>query len=48
VIRASGSISRVRSPLSVPGSSGIIAEQFIEKIRRVRGIHDLTITIYLI
>lgn len=36
VIRASGSISRVRSPLSVPGSSGIIAEQFIEKIRRVR------------
>ncbi|KAE8099775.1 hypothetical protein FH972_017729 [Carpinus fangiana] len=35
VIRASGSISRVRSPLSVPGS-GIIAEQFIEKIRNVR------------
>ncbi|XP_059644831.1 serine protease SPPA, chloroplastic isoform X1 [Cornus florida] len=35
VIRASGSISRVRSPLSVP-SSGIIGEQFIEKIRSVR------------
>ena len=47
VIRASGSISRVRGPLSVPGS-GIIAEQFIEKIRNVRGIHDLAITIYLI
>lgn len=36
VIRASGSISRVRSPLSLP-SSGIIGEQFIEKIRQVRG-----------
>jgi ClpP class serine protease len=47
VIRASGSISRVRSPLSGPGSA-IIAEQFIEKIRSVRGIHDLIITIYLI
>ncbi|XVF54515.1 hypothetical protein PTKIN_Ptkin05aG0186600 [Pterospermum kingtungense] len=35
VIRASGSISRVRSPLSTP-SSGIIAEQIIEKIRSVR------------
>ncbi|KAG7944359.1 hypothetical protein I3843_15G096900 [Carya illinoinensis] len=35
LIRASGSISRVRSPLSVP-SSGITAEQFIEKIRSVR------------
>ncbi|OMO63171.1 Peptidase S49, partial [Corchorus capsularis] len=35
VIRASGSISRVRSPLSSP-SSGIIAEQIIEKIRSVR------------
>ncbi|KAH9627542.1 hypothetical protein KSS87_008397 [Heliosperma pusillum] len=35
VIRASGSISRVRGPLSTP-SSGIIAEQFIEKIRSVR------------
>ncbi|KAJ4960836.1 hypothetical protein NE237_020746 [Protea cynaroides] len=35
VIRASGSISRVRSPLSIP-SSGIIGEQFIEKIRSVR------------
>ncbi|KAK8507050.1 hypothetical protein V6N13_069843 [Hibiscus sabdariffa] len=34
VIRASGSISRVRSPLST--SSGIIAEQIIEKIRSVR------------
>ncbi|XP_052142672.1 serine protease SPPA, chloroplastic [Oryza glaberrima] len=35
VIRASGSITRTRSPLSVP-SSGIIAEQLIEKIRTVR------------
>ncbi|XP_021286762.1 serine protease SPPA, chloroplastic isoform X2 [Herrania umbratica] len=35
VIRASGSISRVRSPLNAP-SSGIIAEQIIEKIRSVR------------
>lgn len=35
VIRASGSISRVRGPFSTPGS-GIIAEQFIEKIRSVR------------
>ncbi|XP_039040286.1 serine protease SPPA, chloroplastic [Hibiscus syriacus] len=34
VIRASGSISRVRSPLST--NSGIVAEQIIEKIRRVR------------
>lgn len=36
VIRASGSISRTRSPLSVSGS-GIIGEQLIEKIRSVRG-----------
>lgn len=36
VIRASGSISRTRGPLSSPGS-GIIAEQLIEKIRSVRG-----------
>ena len=36
VIRASGSISRVRSPFSIPGS-GITSEQFIEKIRSVRG-----------
>ncbi|XP_031105694.1 serine protease SPPA, chloroplastic [Ipomoea triloba] len=35
VIRASGSISRVRGPFSV-SSSGIIAEQFIEKIRSAR------------
>ncbi|KAJ4763900.1 hypothetical protein LUZ62_074275 [Rhynchospora pubera] len=35
VIRASGSISRTRGPLSSPGS-GIIAEQLIEKIRSVR------------
>ncbi|XP_022135407.1 serine protease SPPA, chloroplastic [Momordica charantia] len=35
VIRAGGSITRVKSPLSVP-SSGIIGEQFIEKIRSVR------------
>ncbi|KAJ4713276.1 serine protease SPPA, chloroplastic [Melia azedarach] len=35
VIRASGSISRVRSPLSL-SSSGIIGEQLIEKIRSVR------------
>ena len=36
VIRASGSISRVKSPFSIPGSS-ITSEQFIEKIRSVRG-----------
>ncbi|XP_022885616.1 serine protease SPPA, chloroplastic-like [Olea europaea var. sylvestris] len=35
IIRASGSISRTPSPLSVSGS-GIIAEKFIEKIRSVR------------
>ncbi|KAK7304214.1 hypothetical protein RJT34_15337 [Clitoria ternatea] len=35
IIRASGSISRVQSQLSV-SSSGIIAEKFIEKIRSVR------------
>ncbi|AQK55052.1 Serine protease SPPA chloroplastic [Zea mays] len=35
IIRASGSITRTRSPLSAP-SSGIVAEQLIEKIRTVR------------
>ena len=40
VIRASGSISRTRGRLSV-GSSGIVAEQLIEKIRTVRGIYDM-------
>lgn len=35
VIRASGSISRVRGSFSV-SSSGIVAEQFIEKIRSIR------------
>ena len=40
MIRAGGSISRVKSPLSVP-SSGIIGEQFIEKIRSVRGKLDV-------
>ncbi|VFQ80645.1 unnamed protein product [Cuscuta campestris] len=35
LIRASGSISRVRSSFTVPSSS-IIAEQFIEKIRSAR------------
>ncbi|KAL8478749.1 hypothetical protein ACS0TY_030579 [Phlomoides rotata] len=35
IIRASGSISRVRGRLST-SSSGIVAEQFIEKIRTVR------------
>ncbi|KAJ7956530.1 serine protease SPPA, chloroplastic-like [Quillaja saponaria] len=35
IIRASGSISRVKGPLSLPGS-GIIGEQLIEKIRSVR------------
>ncbi|KAK1268512.1 hypothetical protein QJS04_geneDACA006755 [Acorus gramineus] len=35
VIRASGSISRTRSPLSI-SSSGIISEKFIEKIRSVK------------
>ena len=36
VIRASGSISRLKSPSILPGS-GIIAEQLIEKNRSVRG-----------
>lgn len=35
VIRASGSISRVRGRFSI-SSSGIVGEQFIEKIRQVR------------
>lgn len=35
IIRASGSISRVKSPLSLSGS-GIIGEQLIEKIRQAR------------
>ncbi|XP_077237699.1 serine protease SPPA, chloroplastic-like [Tasmannia lanceolata] len=35
IIRASGSISRVRGTFNL-SSSGIIAEQFIEKIRRLR------------
>ncbi|XXG55272.1 hypothetical protein AAC387_Pa03g2974 [Persea americana] len=35
IIRASGSISRVRSPLNL-SSSGVIGEQFIEKIRSVK------------
>lgn len=37
IIRASGSISRVRSPLSVSGS-GIVSEQLIEKIQGARGL----------
>lgn len=40
MIRASGSISRVKGPFSTPGS-GIIAEQFIEKIRSVRGMLNI-------
>ncbi|KAJ3694775.1 hypothetical protein LUZ60_000152 [Juncus effusus] len=35
VIRASGSISRTKGPFSSPGS-GIVADQFIDKIRKVR------------
>ncbi|XP_024170321.1 serine protease SPPA, chloroplastic isoform X1 [Rosa chinensis] len=35
IIRASGSISRVRGSFSLPGSS-IVGEQFIEKIRTIR------------
>ncbi|KAL5724895.1 hypothetical protein ACHQM5_008103 [Ranunculus cassubicifolius] len=35
IIRASGSISRARSPLSI-SSSGITSDKFIEKIRTVR------------
>ncbi|ONK69416.1 uncharacterized protein A4U43_C05F22630 [Asparagus officinalis] len=35
IIRACGNITRARSPLSVP-SSGIIADQLIEKIRSIR------------
>ncbi|PRQ16419.1 putative peptidase S49, ClpP/crotonase-like domain-containing protein [Rosa chinensis] len=37
IIRASGSISRVRGSFSLPGSS-IVGEQFIEKFRSIRGI----------
>ncbi|KAI8528747.1 hypothetical protein RHMOL_Rhmol12G0171300 [Rhododendron molle] len=37
IIRASGSISRVRGSFSV-SSSGIVAEQFIEKIRSIRDV----------
>lgn len=40
IIRASGSISRVKSQLSVSGS-GITSEEFIEKIRTVRGTFDI-------
>lgn len=47
VIRASGSISRVRSPLSL-SSSGIIGEQLIEKIRSVRGILGFVLSLPLI
>ncbi|XP_030521610.2 LOW QUALITY PROTEIN: serine protease SPPA, chloroplastic [Rhodamnia argentea] len=36
VIRASGAITRVKSPTSLPSSSGVIAEQIIEKIQVVR------------
>lgn len=39
IIRASGTISYVKKSLSV-SSSGIIAEQFIQKIRKVRGTLD--------
>ncbi|KAM5571018.1 hypothetical protein ABKV19_011577 [Rosa sericea] len=35
IIRASGSISRVRGSFSLPGSS-IVGEQFVEKIRTIR------------
>ncbi|KAL4185606.1 hypothetical protein AMTRI_Chr10g231500 [Amborella trichopoda] len=35
IIRASGSISRIRGRFSLPGS-GVIGEQFIEKIRNLR------------
>ena len=40
VIRASGSISRVRGPFSTRGT-GIIAEDIIEKIQTVRGTFHL-------
>jgi ClpP class serine protease len=46
IIRASGSITRTRSPLSVP-SSGIIAEQLIEKIRTVRGNFFILVTRFI-
>lgn len=36
IIRTSGTISRTRGPLSLPGSSSIVGEQLIEKIRSVR------------
>lgn len=44
IIRASGSISRVRGRFSTPGSS-IVAEQFIEKIRSVKGIYHASLAI---
>ncbi|XP_062116812.1 serine protease SPPA, chloroplastic isoform X2 [Humulus lupulus] len=44
LIRASGSISRVRGPLSSPGS-GIVGEQLIEKIRTVRDLYDFLVEI---
>lgn len=37
IIRATGSIRRARGTLNVP-SSGIVAEEIIEKIRKVRGL----------
>lgn len=40
IIRASGSISRVKGQLSL-FSSGITAEEFIEKIHTVRGTFDI-------
>ena len=40
VIRASGGISRVQGSFFSP-SSGIVAEQFIEKIRKVRGMYNI-------
>lgn len=47
IIRASGSISRVESQLSV-SSSGIIAEKFIEKIRTVRGTQPYKLQVSLL
>lgn len=44
VIRASGSITRSRSPLSI-SSSGITSEKFIEKIRTARGRRSRSIPI---
>lgn len=46
IIRASGSISRVRGPLSAR-SSGVIGEQFIEKLRSIRGMLHISTLVFI-